>query len=62
MHIGRILVTAVVGFFLFLFLALDLLLFGVVAFDSALMTLLPMLGLVLGGFGGALAGKRHQRS
>lgn len=58
MHIGRIIATAVVGFLFMLFVALDLLVFGVIALNSALITVLPLIGLVLGGVLGALAGRR----
>lgn len=49
MKVGKIIGTAVLGFFFLLFIALDLLLFGVIALDSVLLMLLPLLGLVLGG-------------
>lgn len=62
MNVGRILGTAIVGFFLFLFLALDLVLFGVLALDSALVTMLPILGVVLGAIGGGVVGKRRRHS
>lgn len=58
MHIGRIIATAVVGFLFLLFVALDLVVFGVIALNSALITVLPLVGLVLGGVLGALAGRR----
>lgn len=58
MKIGRIIGTALLGFLLFLFLAVDLLLFGVIALNSVLVTLLPVVGLLLGGVLGGLAGKR----
>jgi hypothetical protein len=58
MHIGRIIATAVVGFLFLLFVALDLVVFGVIALNSALITVLPLVGLVVGGVLGALAGRR----
>jgi hypothetical protein len=57
MNVGRIIGTAVVLFFFMLFIAIDLVLFGVVALDSAVVSVLPVVGLVLGGVLGAMAGK-----
>lgn len=45
---GRPVLGAISGFFLGLFLGLDLLFFGVVPLDSAVITVAPVLGLVLG--------------
>lgn len=45
---GRPVLGAFSGFFLGLLLGVDLLLFGVVALDSALLLVLPVLGLVVG--------------
>lgn len=45
---GRPVLGTISGLFLGLFVALDLLLFGVVALDSAVLTILPVVGLVLG--------------
>ena len=59
MKIGRMIAVAVLGLLFMLFVALDLVLFGVVPMNSVLVTILPLLGLVLGGFLGALAGKRQ---
>jgi len=39
---------AVFGFLSFFFLALDLLFFGVIALNSPLITILPVIGLVVG--------------
>jgi len=39
---------AIFGFLFFLFVALDLLLFGVIPLNSALITVLPIVGIVLG--------------
>lgn len=55
MHIGRILATAVVGFLFMLFVALDLVLFGVLALNSVLVTVLPVVGLIGGGVLGSVA-------
>ena len=45
---GRPILGAISGFFLGLFVGLDLLLFSVVQLDSVLLTILPIVGLVLG--------------
>jgi hypothetical protein len=45
---GRPVMGAIFGFLTFFFIGLDLLLFGVIALNSALLTILPLLGLVLG--------------
>ena len=45
---GRPVLGAVSGFFLGLFVGLDLLFFGVVPLDSAVITVAPVVGLVLG--------------
>jgi hypothetical protein len=39
---------AIFGFLFFLFVALDLLFFGVIPLDSAVITILPLVGIVLG--------------
>jgi len=54
---GRIIGTAIVGFFFFLFIAVDLVLFGVIELNSSMVSLLPLIGLVLGGVLGGLASK-----
>ncbi|MBI4935441.1 MAG: hypothetical protein HY828_16295 [Actinobacteria bacterium] len=59
MKAGRTIGTAVVGFLFTLFLAIDLVLFGVVALDSAVITVLLAVGLVGGGVLGWLAAGRH---
>ena len=41
MNVGRIIGTAVVGFLFLLFVALDLVLFGVLALNSVMVTVLP---------------------
>jgi hypothetical protein len=45
---GRPILGAFSGFFGFLFLAIDLVLFGVIHFNSPLVSILPVIGLVLG--------------
>ena len=59
MHVGRIIGTAVVGFLLLLFVALDLVLFGVIPLNSVVITALPIVGLVAGGLLGEFAGRRR---
>ena len=39
---------AIFGFLFFLFVALDLLFFGVIPLNSALITILPLVGIVVG--------------
>jgi hypothetical protein len=45
---GRPVAGALFGFFCFLFIALDLLFFGVVPLNSAVITILPVVGIVFG--------------
>ena len=58
MKVGRVVGTAVLGLFLFLFIAVDLVLFGVIALDSVVVSLMPLIGLVVGGVLGAMASQR----
>ncbi|MCB0982295.1 MAG: hypothetical protein H6513_03030 [Acidimicrobiaceae bacterium] len=60
MNVGKIIGVAVLGFFFLLFVAIDLVLFGVIQLNSAVVTVLPLLGLVGGGALGAMAGKKGQ--
>lgn len=60
MKVGKIIGTALLGFFFMLFVALDLVLFGVVALASVVVTLLPLIGLVLGGAVGAMVNNNQQ--
>lgn len=62
MNVGRILGTAVLGFFFLLFVAFDLVLFGVLALNSVVVTVLPIIGLLAGGALVVLAGKRQSAS
>ena len=58
---GRPVLGAINGFFLGLFVALDLLFFGVVRLDSVVITILPIAGIVVGivlGFWGPLGRSR----
>ena len=59
MHVGRVIGTAVIGFLFFMFVAFDLVLFGVIGLNSVIVTLLPLFGLLLGGALGALASPPH---
>jgi hypothetical protein len=45
---GRPVLGAISGFFMGLFLGITLLSLGILSLDSALLTLLPIIGLVLG--------------
>jgi hypothetical protein len=45
---GRPVLGAIAGFFFFFFLALDLLFFGVIPLKSAVITILPVVGIVAG--------------
>jgi hypothetical protein len=56
MRVGRTIAVAVLGFLFMLFVALDLVLFGVVSLNSAVVTILPVAGLVLGVAVGIVAG------
>jgi hypothetical protein len=60
MSVGRTIGAAVLGLLFGLFVALDLVLFGVVPLKSVVVSILPLVGLVLGGVLGALAGKRQE--
>jgi hypothetical protein len=59
MHIGRVISTAVIGLLFMLFVAVDLVLFGVVALNSPVVTVLLVVGLIAGGGLGFLAGRRR---
>jgi len=58
MKVGRVIAGAVLGLLFLLFVAFDLVLFGVVALNSVIVTILPALGLLLGAVLGGLAGNR----
>lgn len=60
MKVGKIIGTALLGFLFMLFIALDLVLFGVVPLASVMVTLLPLIGLVLGGAIGAMVSNSRQ--
>jgi hypothetical protein len=61
MKVGRAIAAGILGLLFGLFVALDLVLFGVVPLNSVLVTILPGVGLVLGVVLGVLAGNRQER-
>lgn len=56
--VGRTIASAVVGALFLLFVAMDLVLFGVVPLNSVVVTILPLVGLVAGVVIGVIAGRR----
>jgi hypothetical protein len=62
MRVGRSIAVAVVGMLFMLFVALDLVLFGVIPVNSVIVSILPLLGLVLGFALGLAAGDREAAS
>jgi hypothetical protein len=61
MKVGRAIAAGILGLLFMLFVAADLVLFGVVPLNSVLVTILPGAGLVLGVVLGVIAGGRQQR-
>jgi hypothetical protein len=59
MRVGRTIAVAVLGFLFMLFVAADLVLFGVVPMNSVVVTILPLLGLIMGVVLGIVAGDRR---
>jgi hypothetical protein len=59
MKVGRALAVGLLGLLFMLFVSMDLVLFGVVPLNSAVVTILPLVGLVLGVVLGAIAAKRQ---
>jgi hypothetical protein len=59
MRVGRSIAVAIVGLLFMLFVALDLVLFGVIPVNSVIVTILPLLGLVVGLALGLAAGDRE---
>ena len=57
MKVGQLIKLAILGFFFFLFVAIDLVLFGVIPLNSAMVTLLPLIGLLLCAVLGMLAAR-----
>ena len=60
MHIGRIISTSLIGLLFLLFVSVDLVLFGVVPLNSAVVTILLIVGLVGGGLLGWFVGRRAE--
>jgi hypothetical protein len=60
-RVGHRVWGAIAGFFLFLFIAADLLFFGVVDLNSAVLTILPVVGIIVGVIWASLGllGSRH---
>lgn len=58
--VGRAIAAGLLGLLFMMFVAFDLVLFGVVPLNSVLVTILPAVGLVLGVIFGILAGKRQR--
>lgn len=59
MSYGRVVLSAILAMFLLLFVAVDLVLFGVLPLNSVVVTILPLVGLVLGAVLGVMARKRQ---
>ena len=59
MKVGRLIGAAVLGFFFFLFVAIDLVLFGVLPLNSVMVTVLPLLGVLLVAVVGVVASRRR---
>jgi hypothetical protein len=59
MRVGRTIAVALLGFLFMLFVAADLVLFGVVPLNSVVVTILPLVGLILGFVIGIVAGDRR---
>lgn len=60
MKTSRTLGAAVLGLLFGLFVAIDLVMLGVIALNSLFVTLLPLLGLLGGGALAVLAGRRNR--
>ncbi|MDO8362834.1 MAG: hypothetical protein Q7V88_08050 [Actinomycetota bacterium] len=56
---GKVIGTAALGFFFLLFVALDLVLFGILPLNSVMITIMPIVGLLVGG-GLAAYGSKNQ--
>lgn len=59
MSYGRVVLSAILAMFLMLFVAADLVLFGVIPLNSVVVTILPLAGLVGGALLGIMARKRQ---
>lgn len=62
MKLLRIIATAMLGLTFLLFVALDLVFFGVLPLNSAVVAILPLLGLVLGSALGGLLARHRAKS
>lgn len=62
MRTGRVLSAAVLGCAFMLFVAVDLVLFGVVSLNSVVVTVLPVVGLLASGLLAAWAGRHTSGS
>ena len=62
MSYGRVVLSAILSMLLLFFVAADLVLFGVVPLTSVIVTLLPLVGLVVGALLGVVARKRQPES
>lgn len=62
MNLGRVVGGALLGMLFLLFVALDLVLFGVLPLNSVMVTVFPVVGLFVGGALGYLSGTRHTPS
>lgn len=62
MSYGRIVLSAILAMFLLLFVAVDLVLFGVIPLNSVIVTILPLIGLVGGAALGMVARKKQSES
>ncbi|MEI7546678.1 MAG: hypothetical protein WCK21_01270 [Actinomycetota bacterium] len=60
MKIGRLIGGCLLGFLFFLFVAIDLVLFGVIPLNSIMVTLLPLIGVLLMALLGILAARGHR--
>ena len=57
MKVGRIVGACALSFFFFLFVAIDLVLFGVIPLNSVMVTVLPLVGLLLVAVVGVVASR-----
>jgi len=62
MSYGRVVLSAILAMFLLLFVAADLVLFGVLPLNSVIVTILPLAGLVIGAMLGVMARNRRSAS
>ncbi len=60
MKIGRVISVALAAMVFLLFIALDLVFLGLIPLNSALVIILPVIGLLLGGVAGGLGSRARQ--